>query len=60
MRAFEYHRPATTKEAVSLLRKVEDAKVLSGGQSLIPALRLRLMGPAALIDLGSRMRSPVR
>ena len=53
MRTFEYHRPATIKEAVSLLRKTDDAKLLSGGQSLIPALRLRLMSPAALIDLGS-------
>ncbi|HYC47353.1 MAG TPA: xanthine dehydrogenase family protein subunit M [Burkholderiales bacterium] len=51
MHPFQYHRPATLKEAVSLLRKAEDAKVLSGGQSLIPALRLRLSSPAALIDL---------
>lgn len=51
MRAFEYHRPATLKEAVSLLRKVADAKLISGGQSLLPAMRLRLSAPAALIDL---------
>src|SRR6266511_5082557 len=51
MRAFEYHRPATLKEAVSLLRKVPDAKLISGGQSLLPAMRLRLSAPAALIDL---------
>lgn len=51
MRAFEYHRPATLKEAVSLLKKSEDAKLLSGGQSLLPALRLRLSSPQALIDL---------
>jgi aerobic carbon-monoxide dehydrogenase medium subunit len=51
MHAFEYHRPATLKEAVSLLRKVQDAKLLAGGQSLIPALKLRLSSPAALIDL---------
>ncbi len=51
MGAFEYHRPATLKEAVSLLRKVPDAKLISGGQSLLPAMRLRLSAPAALIDL---------
>jgi aerobic carbon-monoxide dehydrogenase medium subunit len=52
MHAFEYHHPATLKEAASLLRKVENAKALSGGQSLIPALKLRLASPAALVDLG--------
>ena len=52
MYPFAYHRPATLKEAASLLRKVGDSKVLSGGQSLIPALKLRLSSPAALIDLG--------
>src|SRR4051812_25113065 len=51
MRTFEYHRPATLKEALSLLRKTEDARVIAGGQSLLPALRLRLSSPAALIDL---------
>lgn len=52
MRAFDYHRPTTLKQAVSLLRKVKNAQALSGGQSLIPALKLRLASPAALIDLG--------
>lgn len=52
MRAFDYHRPATLKEAASLLRKNENARALSGGQSLIPALKLRLAAPAALVDLG--------
>jgi aerobic carbon-monoxide dehydrogenase medium subunit len=51
--AFDYHRPATLKEAVSLLRKLENAKPLSGGQSLIPALKLRLAKPGALVDLGA-------
>jgi aerobic carbon-monoxide dehydrogenase medium subunit len=53
MHAFEYHRPATLKEALSLLRKNKDAKLLSGGQSLIPALKLRLANPPALVDLGA-------
>lgn len=53
MRAFDYHRPATLKEAVSLLRKIQDARPIAGGQSLVPALKLRLASPAALIDLGA-------
>jgi carbon-monoxide dehydrogenase medium subunit len=53
MRAFDYHRPKTLKEAATLLRKVENAKLLAGGQSLIPALKLRLTGPGALVDLGA-------
>jgi len=53
MRAFDYHRPTTLKEAVSLLRKVEKAKPLAGGQSLIPSLKLRLSDVGALVDLGA-------
>jgi carbon-monoxide dehydrogenase medium subunit len=53
MHAFEYHRPKSMKEAVSLLRKVENAKPLAGGQSLVAALKLRLAKPAALVDLGA-------
>ena len=49
---FEYHAPTTLQEAVSLLREHEgDAKVLGGGQSLIPAMRFRLVQPDHLIDL---------
>ncbi len=49
---FEYHAPSTLQEAVSLLREHEgDAKVLGGGQSLIPAMRFRLVQPDHLIDL---------
>jgi carbon-monoxide dehydrogenase medium subunit len=53
MRAFDYHRPKSLKDALSLLRKVENAKPLAGGQSLIPTLKLRLSSPAALVDLGA-------
>ncbi|HSQ02892.1 MAG TPA: xanthine dehydrogenase family protein subunit M [Burkholderiales bacterium] len=52
MYAFDYHRPATLKEAASLLRKNADARPISGGQSLIPALKLRLARAPALVDLG--------
>jgi CO/xanthine dehydrogenase FAD-binding subunit len=49
---FDYHRPATLEEALALLERYEgDAKVLAGGQSLIPLMNMRLARPAALIDL---------
>jgi aerobic carbon-monoxide dehydrogenase medium subunit len=50
--AFDYHAPSTIGEATSLLAKLgEDAKVLSGGQSLIPLMKLRLANPAHLVDI---------
>jgi carbon-monoxide dehydrogenase medium subunit len=49
---FEYHRPSTVSEAVSLLSGNPDAKVLAGGHSLLPAMKLRLAAPAALVDIG--------
>ncbi len=48
---FDYVRPASLDEAVDALAG-EDRKVLAGGQSLLPLLRLRLAYPAALIDVG--------
>ena len=51
MYAFEYHRPASIKQAASLARKLADSRLIAGGQSLIPALKLRLSRAAALIDL---------
>lgn len=48
---FDYVAPATLNEAVSLLNKNGDAKVLAGGQSLIPMMRFRLAAPALLIDI---------
>jgi carbon-monoxide dehydrogenase medium subunit len=50
--AFEYFAPATVDEALGLLREQPDAKVLAGGQSLMPALRLRLAAPETIVDLG--------
>jgi len=50
--AFEYSTPASIKEATALLAKHgEDAKILSGGQSLIPLMKLRLASPRHLIDI---------
>jgi aerobic carbon-monoxide dehydrogenase medium subunit len=49
---FEYHAPASTTEALDLLGEFgSDAKVLAGGQSLVPLLNLRLARPAHLIDI---------
>ena len=50
---FEYHRPGSVAEAVSLLQRNPDAKVLAGGHSLLPAMKLRLAAPSALVDLGN-------
>jgi len=54
---FEYHAPSTLDEAIALLvRYGGDAKLLAGGQSLVPLLNFRLARPAALVDL-NRIRS---
>ncbi|MCW6010467.1 xanthine dehydrogenase family protein subunit M [Micromonospora sp. CPCC 205371] len=51
--AFEYTKPSTVDEAVRALAEGgEDARVLAGGQSLIPMLRLRMAAPTLLVDLG--------
>ena len=50
--AFEYLRPKTIPEAIAFLQQYgDDAKILSGGQSLIPMMKLRLARPAYLIDI---------
>src|ERR1051325_1740526 len=48
---FEYARANTLDEALSLLAQNEDAKILAGGHSLIPAMKLRLAMPPMLIDI---------
>lgn len=49
---FEYHAPGSISEATALLAQLgEAAKVLSGGQSLIPMMKLRLAGPGHLVDI---------
>ncbi|QBD78015.1 xanthine dehydrogenase family protein subunit M [Ktedonosporobacter rubrisoli] len=51
--AFDYHRANTVDEAIALLKEYGDeAKVLAGGHSLIPAMKLRLSQPGHLIDIG--------
>jgi CO/xanthine dehydrogenase FAD-binding subunit len=49
---FEYHAPPSLDEAIALLARYDgDAKLLAGGQSLVPLLNFRLARPAALVDL---------
>jgi aerobic carbon-monoxide dehydrogenase medium subunit len=49
---FEYERPSTVQEAVAILAGNPEAKVLAGGHSLIPAMKLRLAMPGTLVDIG--------
>ena len=49
---FEYHRPASLGDAVALLSRLgDDAKILAGGQSLIPLMKLRLATPRHVVDI---------
>lgn len=50
--AFDYHRPSSVAEAQRLLAANPGAKLLAGGHSLLPMLKLRLAAPTALIDIG--------
>ena len=52
-REFQYHAPSSLPEALGLLRDLgEDARLLAGGHSLLPMMKLRFAGPAHLVDLG--------
>jgi carbon-monoxide dehydrogenase medium subunit len=51
--AFDYRAPATLEEALGVLKeRGDDAKVMAGGQSLIPLLKLRFAQPALVLDIG--------
>ena len=51
--AFDYYRPRTLQEAAGRLAELgDDAKILAGGHSLLPLMRLRFAVPAALVDIG--------
>ena len=51
--SFDYHRPASISEALNLLQKYgDDASLLAGGHSLLPAMKLRLSTPGHLVDIG--------
>src|SRR5260370_7142894 len=51
--AFDYRAPTTLAEALGVLKdKGDDAKVMAGGQSLIPLLKLRFAQPSLVLDIG--------
>ncbi|GBC69780.1 Carbon monoxide dehydrogenase medium chain [archaeon HR01] len=52
-RKFEYLAPNTLAQALNMLRKYRDAKILSGGMSLIPMMKLRLVSPQYVIDINN-------
>jgi aerobic carbon-monoxide dehydrogenase medium subunit len=52
MYAFTYHRPTSLRQAVNLLGKAEEAKIIAGGHTLLPTMKQRLAAPAALVDIG--------
>jgi carbon-monoxide dehydrogenase medium subunit len=49
---FEYRRAGSVEEAIELLGSDEDAKLLAGGHSLVPAMKLRIARPTMLVDIG--------
>jgi len=53
MHTFNYHRPASLKDAAALVSKNAEAKLLAGGQSLVQTMKLRLSAPTDLVDLGT-------
>ena len=53
MSAIAYHRPSSVAEAAKLAAGDPEARILAGGQSLLPSMKLGLLAPSAFIDLGS-------
>ena len=51
MYAFTFHRPQTVRQAANMLTKNEEAKLLAGGHSLLPTMKLRLAGPSQIVDM---------
>ena len=51
--SFDYHLPSSITDAIELLRTLPNARVLAGGQSLVPMMNLRAAMPNHLIDLGN-------
>jgi carbon-monoxide dehydrogenase medium subunit len=50
--SFTYKRPSSIDEAIAMIAADEDAKILAGGHSLLPIMKLRLAAPSSLIDIG--------
>jgi aerobic carbon-monoxide dehydrogenase medium subunit len=57
--SFEYHAPSSLDEAIKLMAQNSDAKLLAGGHSLLPAMKLRLATPSAIIDM-KKLRSSLQ
>ena len=51
MYQFNYHRPGTLEEASEIIASNGDAKLLAGGMTLLPTMKLRLASPSDLVDL---------
>lgn len=51
MYEFQYHRPGSVEEAKSILAENEDAKIIAGGMTLLPTMKMRLASPSDLVDL---------
>jgi carbon-monoxide dehydrogenase medium subunit len=51
MYAFTFHRPNSVRQAANLLGKHDDAKLLAGGHTLLPTMKMRLTAPAHIVDL---------
>ncbi len=49
--AFDYHRPGSVDEVIEILQGDPEAKIVAGGHSLLPAMKLRLAAPNALVDI---------
>ncbi len=56
---FSYHDPRTVSDAVGLLSRLENAKLLAGGQSLMPMLNFRYVLPDHIIDLNRSTGCPI-
>jgi carbon-monoxide dehydrogenase medium subunit len=51
MYEFKFHRPTTVRQAAGLLGRLEEPKLLAGGHTLIPTMKLRLAGPKHIVDM---------
>src|SRR2546427_13135190 len=49
---FEYHQPSSVAEALQMLTRLPEAKLLAGGHSLLPMMKPRLVSPTHVVDLG--------
>ena len=51
--SFDYAKATSVADAISILSSVDDAKLLAGGHSLLPLMKLRLASPGMIVDIGS-------